>query len=91
LRPIYRQQLYSSLALTAVLAALVSGCGGQSAPKSSDGTPITDQNASDPMPAVFYQTTAECEADIAKQQQEYQVLLKAHEQGQLTHAPLPPT
>ncbi len=81
LRPIHRQQLQTSLAMAAMLATLVSACGGNQS---------SSQTADDQIPAVFYETTEQCEADVAKQQQEYAVLLKAQQQGQLTEPPTAP-
>jgi uncharacterized protein YgiB involved in biofilm formation len=88
-RFIYRQQLHSSLVLAAVFASLLAGCDGSST-QSTSSTPTTDQNADEAIPAVFYETTEQCEADITQQQQEYQVLLKAHQQNQLAQPPAPP-
>lgn len=77
-----------------MLATLLTGCGSQEADLSSgSSTPTSsqiDQTADDQVPAVFYESTAECEADIKKQQQEYQVLLNANQRGELTEAPTPP-
>ncbi|WP_026072792.1 DUF1190 domain-containing protein [Nodosilinea nodulosa] len=92
LRPIRRQQLQTSLVMAAMLATLLAGCGGE-ATQPSSSTPTssqTDQNADDQIEGVFYETTEQCEADMAKQQQEYDVLLKAHEQGQLAQPPTAP-
>ncbi len=46
--------------------------------------------SNDKIPAVFYENTEQCEADIKKQQEEYQVLFKAHQQGKLSQKPTSP-
>ncbi|MGB3138429.1 MAG: DUF1190 domain-containing protein [Nodosilinea sp.] len=92
IRPIRRQQLQTSLVMAAMLATLVAGCGGEANQPSSSApaSGSTSQNADDQIEGVFYETTEQCETDMAKQQQEYDVLLKAHEQGQLAEPPTAP-
>lgn len=80
LRQIRRKQIYLGLAIAAVLALLISRCG--------DGD--EEENANESVNAVFYQNTAQCEADISKQQTEYALALKQYQAGQLQQQPAPP-
>ena len=93
IRQIHRKRLQRSLVLAAVLAVLVTGCGRNSNLPSSSSNPtsrLTNQNANDKIPAVFYKNAEQCKADIKKQQEEYGVLVQAHQQGKLSKKPTPP-
>jgi uncharacterized protein YgiB involved in biofilm formation len=76
IRPINRTKIYAGLAMAGVLAIVIARCNYDDANESID--------------AVFYQTTAQCEADINQQQAEYVVLQQQYQSGQLDEAPTPP-
>ncbi len=95
MRSIQRRRVQQHLGLAAAIALLTSSCYQYSQPDlSAGGEPnpnaITDQNANEKIPAVFYKTTEECEADAQKQQEEYAVLKTAFEGGELEAAPTEP-
>lgn len=50
----------------------------------------SDDNPDAQVEAVFYQNTAQCEADITKQQAEYAALQQQYQAGQLDEQPAPP-
>ncbi|MCY7338330.1 MAG: DUF1190 domain-containing protein [Chamaesiphon sp.] len=50
----------------------------------------SDDNPDGQVDAVFYQTAAQCEADIDRQQSEYAILLKQYQAGELEEQPDPP-
>jgi uncharacterized protein YgiB involved in biofilm formation len=77
-RPIRRKQVYLGLTIAAILA------GGVIIYKNSEEKP------DDPIDSVFYQTTAQCEADIKKQQTEYATLQKDFQGDDPDEAPTPP-
>jgi len=93
---IQRDQVRQRLAIAAVVALLVSSCASNSLPPGAEADrppnadAVTDQNANEEIQAVFYKTTAECEADTQKQQAEYEVLNSAFAAGNLTAEPTPP-
>jgi uncharacterized protein YgiB involved in biofilm formation len=76
IRPINRKKVFTGLAVAGVLAILVSRCSNDEANESID--------------AVFYETAAQCEADINQQQAEYVALQQQYQSGQLDEAPTPP-
>jgi uncharacterized protein YgiB involved in biofilm formation len=79
-RPIRRKQVYLGLALAAAFAGVV-----------AYGIASNDEEqANEPIDAVFYQNTAQCEADIKTQQNEYAALQKQYQAGQLAQLPTPP-
>lgn len=88
MQPIQRDQVRQRLAIAAVVALLVSSCSSTGSSNSTSSS--TDQNANDKIPAVFYKTTADCEADTQKQQTEYEVLSKAFAAGALASKPTSP-
>ena len=93
IRQIHRKQLQQDLAIAAVVAMLLTGCVTGPNSRSSSRNPTsrpTNQTANNEIPAVFYENTEQCEADIKKQQEEYGVLLTAHHQGKLSTKPTPP-
>ncbi|MGB3766399.1 MAG: DUF1190 domain-containing protein [Phormidesmis sp.] len=96
MQPIQRDQVRQRLAIAAVVALLVSSCASNSLPSGAEADrppnadAVTDQNANEEIQAVFYKTTAECEADTQKQQAEYEVLNSAFAAGNLTAEPTPP-
>ncbi|PSB57142.1 DUF1190 domain-containing protein [Chamaesiphon polymorphus] len=51
---------------------------------------MTEEEANEPIDVVFYQTTAQCEADTKKQQDEYAASLKKYQAGQITQPPTAP-
>jgi uncharacterized protein YgiB involved in biofilm formation len=71
-----RKVIYTSLAVAGIVAIVIARCSSDEANESID--------------AVFYQTTAQCEADINQQQAEYVVLQQQYQSGQLEEAPTPP-
>lgn len=81
IRQIHRNKIYAGLAIAGVLAIVVSNC---------NNGPMTEEEANEPINAVFYQNTAQCEADTNKQQDEYVVLQQKYRNGQLAEEPTPP-
>ncbi len=80
-RPIDRNKIFAGLAVAAMLAIVVANC--------SDGD-MSEEEASEPINAVFYQTTAQCEADMTKQQAEYAVSLKKYQETPTAQQQAPP-
>jgi hypothetical protein len=76
-RKINRNIVYTSLAiaglfvLPVVLIAII------------NNEDMTEAEVNEPIDVVFYQTTAQCEADTKKQQDEYAVSLKKYQAGQI--------
>jgi uncharacterized protein YgiB involved in biofilm formation len=81
-RPIRRKIVYASLSIAAIIAIpmVVSNCNNE----------IAEKEANEPINALFYRDTAECEADISRQQAEYPILEKKFQAGELTKWPEPP-
>ncbi len=73
---IRRNQVYLGLSLVA-LVAIVARCN-------------SDDNPDEAIEAVFYQTAAQCEADINYQQAQYVALQQQYQAGQLEEQPTPP-
>jgi len=93
LRLIKRQQVQQLLAITASFAVLMSGCVGNNGQvkRRSTNTSSTATNTNiEPEEAVFYETAEQCRLDVNKQNEEYQVLLQAHETGKLSAPPVAP-
>ncbi len=80
LRIIQRQRVQQTIAIAAIAALLLTSCGSSPSP-----------SANEKVDAVFYENTPQCEADVKKQQAEYQVLLAAQKKGDLKQSPTPPT
>lgn len=78
---IHRNKIYAGLAMAGVLAIVVANC---------NNGEMTEEKANEPIEAVFYQTTAQCEADTNKQQAEYAVLQQQYQNGQIDEEPTPP-
>ncbi len=85
---IHRTTVWVGLAITAVLATVVFQNSFNSEIDINKG--ITDENANESIDAVFYQDAAQCEADIKQQQDEYAVLQRKYQNGELTDEPSPP-
>jgi uncharacterized protein YgiB involved in biofilm formation len=77
-----RKIIYTSLVIAGIVAIVIANC------SNSD---MTEQEANESISAVFYQDTAQCEADIGKQQAEYAVLQKKYQDGQITQQPTAPS
>ena len=78
---IHRKKVYLGLAIAGVFALLVY----------CNNADMTEEEANEPIDAIFYQNTAQCEADTSKQQDEYAALQKQYQNGQLEEEPtLPP-
>ncbi len=78
---IHRKKVYVGLAVSGVLALLIY----------THHADMTEEEANEPINAVFYQTTAQCEADTQQQQAEYAVLQQKYQAGQLAAEPkIPP-
>jgi uncharacterized protein YgiB involved in biofilm formation len=73
---IRRNQIYLGVAGAAVLAFVFYSC--------------NDDNPDKAIQIVFYQTVAQCEADLNKQQTEYQTLLQQYQAGQIDESPAAP-
>jgi uncharacterized protein YgiB involved in biofilm formation len=81
IRPIRRKQVQQCLAISAFIATqLITGCG-------DEGADVPPVSAEPTVPALFYETTEQCEAHAKKQQEQYAVKLKAYEAKQ---PPAPP-
>lgn len=95
LQSIQRKRVQQRLALAATVALLASGCY-QNGPRSSSNSPaqnpnaVTNQNANEKVPGVFYKTVKECETDVQKQAEEYAVLEAAFENKELATKPTEP-
>ena len=89
LRLIQREKVRQRLAITAILALITASC---DSTRNRRYAPIStaDNLSSEKIPAVFYKTTAECEADAQKQQENYAVLKAAFEAGRTKEEPTPP-
>lgn len=86
IQSIKRKQVQQRLALAAVIALLAPSC----YQSQRTSRPDADLSANEKIPAVFYKTIAECEADIQKQTAEYAVLETAFKAGELATAPVAP-
>jgi uncharacterized protein YgiB involved in biofilm formation len=79
IRPIRRRQVQQYLAVSAFIATqVITGCS-----DSSESSAVPEAT----VPALFYETTEQCEAHAKKQQDQYAVQLKAYEAKQ---PPTPP-
>ncbi|WP_309739496.1 MULTISPECIES: DUF1190 domain-containing protein [unclassified Chamaesiphon] len=76
LRPMNRNKIYAGLAMAGVLAIVVAQC--------------NRDESNDSIDVVFYQTAAQCEADINLQQAEYLALQQKYQRGEEDEAPTPP-
>jgi uncharacterized protein YgiB involved in biofilm formation len=77
IRAIRRKQVQQYLAISAFVATqLVTGC--------SDSTEAETTVSEPTVPALFYETTEQCEAHAKKQQDQYAAKLKAYEAQQTT-------
>jgi uncharacterized protein YgiB involved in biofilm formation len=74
-RKIRRNQVYLGLAVSAAVAAFAIA--------------LCSDEADESIDIVFYQTTAQCEADINKQQAEYTAALQQYQAAQLDEPPDP--
>ncbi len=93
LRAIQRKQVQQRLALAAAVALLSTSC--YSSRPATTSTPpnfsaVTNQNANEDIPAVFYKSVEECEADTQKQAEEYAVLEAAFKNKELATPPTAP-
>jgi hypothetical protein len=88
IRQIRRATVWAGLAITAVIATVVFRSSVNSEIDINKG--ITDENANESIDAVFYQNTAQCEADIKQQQDQYTVLQRKYQNDELTDEPTPP-
>ncbi len=86
---IRRKKVHQGLVIASILALFVSSCASSNTSSTSDGA-ISEAEANEPVDAVFYKDTAQCEADIKKQQAEYAVLQKSYQAGNLEQSPTAP-
>jgi uncharacterized protein YgiB involved in biofilm formation len=86
-RRIRRTLVWTGLAFSAVIAIVVFNSMNSGIDINKG---ITDENANEPMDAIFYQNAAQCEADMKKQQDEYAVSQKKYQNGELDNEPTPP-
>jgi uncharacterized protein YgiB involved in biofilm formation len=77
---IHRTKVYWGLAISGVMALVIYGANAD----------MTEEEANEPIDATFYQTAAQCETDIKKQQDEYIILLEKYRTGEITTEPTPP-
>jgi uncharacterized protein YgiB involved in biofilm formation len=87
---IHRTRVYRGLAIASVLALLVSSCESASTVADPATNVTSEAEANEQIDAVFYKDTAQCEADVKKQQDEYAVLQKAYQAKQLAQPPVAP-
>jgi hypothetical protein len=80
-RRIDRNKIFTGLIIAAILAGIVSNY--------SNGE-MSEEEANEPINAVFYQNTAQCEADMTKQAAEYAVLLKKYQETPTAQQQAPP-
>jgi uncharacterized protein YgiB involved in biofilm formation len=82
IRPIRRKQVQQYLAISAFIATqLITGCSSDMADDDAPDAPET-QAAETTVPALFYETTEQCEAHAKKQQDQYAAKLKAYQEKQ---------
>lgn len=85
IRPIRRKQVQQYLAISAFIATqLITGCSDMA----DEAEPET-QVAEATVPALFYETTEQCEAHAKKQQEQYAAKLKAYQDQQPSTTPPP--
>jgi uncharacterized protein YgiB involved in biofilm formation len=77
---IHREKVCWGLAISSVIAFTIY----------SVNADMTEEEANEPIDATFYQTAAQCETDIKKQQDEYVILLEKYRTGQIPTEPTPP-
>lgn len=84
---IRRNQVQQQLAISSIITVLaISGCG--SAP---DDAPVAPTPVASPtVPALFYSSTEQCEADTEKQKKTYDAKLKAYNAKKQGTEPIPP-
>jgi uncharacterized protein YgiB involved in biofilm formation len=85
-----RKRVYQGLAIAGVLAILASTCSAPNDSQPNSSGAISEAEANEPVDAVFYKDTAQCEADVKKQQDEYAVLQKAFQDKTLAQQPAAP-
>lgn len=86
-RPIRRKQVQQQLALSSMITMLaISGCNPSSETPTVPPPPVTPPK----VPALFYSSTEQCEADTKKQQTEYDAKLKVYEAKKKGPEPVPP-
>lgn len=93
LRLIRRKHVQQRLAFAAIAALILVSCGSPPIEESSSTDqvkPVTNANANEKVDAVFYENTQQCEADIKKQEAEYQKQLEAQTQGGAEPTKTPP-
>lgn len=90
IRKIQRTRVYQGLAIAGVLAIIASTCSAPNDNQPTDSSAMTEAEANEPVDAVFYKDTAQCEADVKKQQDEYAVLQKAFQDKTLAQQPAAP-
>ena len=87
IRPIRRKQVQQQLALSSMITMLaISGCSNSSETPTVQTPPVPPAK----VPALFYSSTEQCEADTKKQQTEYNAKLKVYEAKKQGPAPIPP-
>jgi uncharacterized protein YgiB involved in biofilm formation len=86
-RRIRRTVVFTGLAFSAVIAMVVFNSMNAEIDINKG---ITDENANEPMDAVFYQNAAQCEADMKQQQDAYNILQKKYQNGELDDEPTAP-
>jgi uncharacterized protein YgiB involved in biofilm formation len=79
--PIYRLRIHRELVIAAMIAILLSGCGGDNP---------DDESEEDAVKAVFYENAQQCEVEAKKQQASYQTQIEAFQNGKLTESPSAP-
>lgn len=83
--------MQQSLAIAAMLALITASCDTQT---NQSYRPVPDAapspSADKEVPAVFYETVADCEADVQKQTDEYDILETAFQNGELAEGPTKP-
>lgn len=91
IRSIRRKRLQQTLMLSGVITMLaISGCSSSSDDDDDTPAPPPTSVPSPKVPALFYSSTEQCEADTTKQQQTYNAKLKAYETKQQGAEPVPP-
>ncbi len=87
IRSIRRKQVQQQLAISSVITMLaISGCSSTPEPAAPPPAPVPSPK----VPALFYKSTEQCEADAKKQQQTYDAKLKAYNAKKQGAEPVPP-
>jgi type II secretory pathway pseudopilin PulG len=86
-RQIHREKILVGLLSAGILAGIVASFASAIHTQELEQA---EEEANETISAVFYQNTAQCEADMTKQQEQYAVFQQKYQSGQLAQPPTPP-